>query len=293
MERQQYLEFGKYRLVPDRGFFRNDKLIPFPPKVGAILELLVRAEGRIVSKEDIIAAVWGPSAASEDSLFGAISTLRRALPKEDGQEIVQSVHGRGYRIGVTVRRVKPAESGAEAPQKAEGVADSAGLRVLGDLADLRSLTSSDEFHREIAHEITRCRNHGQTSSLLMIHLDGFMEMQRHAGGKAADRALKLFEDCARRALRKMDIVARLDIADFSAILSGADAEATFAVAERLRHAVQDASSGDDTPLTLSIGLTVFGGDDTSPEQPQNRAGKALGQAVAAGANCVRSWLPGD
>src|SRR5271166_3047179 len=85
------------------GLFRRDDHGPFAPvTVGSraldLLAVLIERRGDVVSKEEIMAAVWPRLAVEEANLFAQISALRAILDKEQsGQSCIQTVIGRGYR----------------------------------------------------------------------------------------------------------------------------------------------------------------------------------------------------
>jgi adenylate cyclase len=90
------------------GLFRADENgLPVPVAIGAraldLLILLVRRHGDLVSKDEIMTAVW-PSMIVEDSnLPTQISALRRVLDQERSNgSCIQTVAGRGYRFVAAV-----------------------------------------------------------------------------------------------------------------------------------------------------------------------------------------------
>jgi TolB-like protein len=87
------------------------------PQVFALLRLLVENRERLVSKDEIIEAVWGGRIVSESALSSRIKFARQAL-RDDGaaQRWIRTIHGRGFRfVGeATVEGAPPsaASSGA-------------------------------------------------------------------------------------------------------------------------------------------------------------------------------------
>ena len=94
-------------------FRRDDQGVFVPVAIGSrardILASLIERRGDIVSKEEIIAAVWPKTVVEENNLFVQISALRRILGAvQSGQSCIQTVIGRGYRFVAPVTRVEPA-----------------------------------------------------------------------------------------------------------------------------------------------------------------------------------------
>jgi DNA-binding winged helix-turn-helix (wHTH) protein len=97
--------FGPFELRPCGTLVTQGRVVPLTPKEESVLRLLVRAEGRRVSKGEIIAAVWSGVAGSDSSLTRAIHTLRRRLGEgEGGACYIRTSYGRGYQLAVPVRR---------------------------------------------------------------------------------------------------------------------------------------------------------------------------------------------
>lgn len=57
----------------------------------------MRHSGELVSKEDLLKAVWGDRVVTDDSITRCISEIRSALG-EPGQTLLQTVPRRGYRL---------------------------------------------------------------------------------------------------------------------------------------------------------------------------------------------------
>ncbi|WP_162240913.1 winged helix-turn-helix domain-containing protein [Bradyrhizobium tropiciagri] len=67
------------------------------PKSFAVLRHLASNAGRLISKQDLHAAVWGNVAVSDDSLVQCIRELRLKL-RDDDHRIIKTVTRRGYRL---------------------------------------------------------------------------------------------------------------------------------------------------------------------------------------------------
>lgn len=96
--------FGPYRLAGRYGpLWRGNDTVPLTAKTVAVLWELVRRAGQVVTKEELLAAVWGDTVVSEEVLTTGIRTLRRELGDEVKQpRYIQTVHRIGYRFLPTV-----------------------------------------------------------------------------------------------------------------------------------------------------------------------------------------------
>lgn len=95
--------FAGYAFDTDRGLEGPDGRIPLRRTDSTLLCLLLEANGRTVGKDEIVATAWKGRAVTDDSISQAVLRLRRVLPCGQGRQIVQRVHGRGLRIGVSVQ----------------------------------------------------------------------------------------------------------------------------------------------------------------------------------------------
>ena len=78
---------------------RGEEKIRVEKRVMAVLMRLAAAEGAVVSKDDLIDAVWGGAAVSDHSVANAVSDLRRALGDDRRDpRYIETVPKRGYRL---------------------------------------------------------------------------------------------------------------------------------------------------------------------------------------------------
>lgn len=78
-ERQQWV-FAPFRLDPANArLWRGTEAVALLPKAFAVLNHLVRYAGRLVTKEDLLDAVWQRRFVSESVLKGCINELRKVL----------------------------------------------------------------------------------------------------------------------------------------------------------------------------------------------------------------------
>lgn len=99
-------EFGAFRLQPCGTLRGPQGVVALTPKEEGVLRALVAAEGRRLSKEEIIDAVWGGADVLAGSLTRAVHTLRRRLGERPGRPVyIGTAYGRGYQLAVPVRRL--------------------------------------------------------------------------------------------------------------------------------------------------------------------------------------------
>jgi adenylate cyclase len=127
--------FDEFRFIaPTRELLRigSDGLstpIPLGSRAAEILYLLLQRHGEVVSRNEIVDAVWPHVAIEENNLTVQISALRRALDDgRDGASCIQTVPGRGYRFTPRVVEEDAPEpsrsvAGAPTPDGANSLAD--------------------------------------------------------------------------------------------------------------------------------------------------------------------------
>jgi pimeloyl-ACP methyl ester carboxylesterase/DNA-binding winged helix-turn-helix (wHTH) protein len=73
--------------------------VPLEPKVLDLLVCLIELRDRVVSKDELIEAVWNGRIITDAAISSAVSAARRALG-DDGhrQRYVKTLHGRGFRF---------------------------------------------------------------------------------------------------------------------------------------------------------------------------------------------------
>ncbi len=103
--RPSVVEFGPFRLDTRQGFLtRSGEVIPLEPKVVDTLVVLVEAEGRLVTKQDLMERVWPGTFVEEGSLSRNVSALRRTLgDTAEEPQYIETVPKRGYRFRAPVR----------------------------------------------------------------------------------------------------------------------------------------------------------------------------------------------
>jgi len=111
--------FGEFVLDVDRGaLLRNGAEVHLRPKCFEVLTYFVRHQGVLVSKEELLSAVWTDVVVTDDSLAQCLIKIRKALD-DRSKKMIRTVRGRGYLFDVPVTIHDPEENpGAKSPAKA-------------------------------------------------------------------------------------------------------------------------------------------------------------------------------
>jgi TolB-like protein/DNA-binding winged helix-turn-helix (wHTH) protein/cytochrome c-type biogenesis protein CcmH/NrfG len=132
--RAMLLSFDCYVLDLSRGcLLLNGGEVPLRPKTFAVLSFLVENAGRLVTKDEIFAAVWPNLAVTDDTLVQSIGELRRELG-EDGTRLIKTIPRRGYRFDVRVTRLAAGDDLVPDATTPESAASHARMQTPSDVS---------------------------------------------------------------------------------------------------------------------------------------------------------------
>jgi TolB-like protein/DNA-binding winged helix-turn-helix (wHTH) protein len=96
-------EFDEFRLdAQNRVLRRGGTAVPLTRKAFDVLLLLIQNAGRIVTKDELMGAVWPDSFVEESNLTQTIFMVRKALDETADRRYILTVQGQGYRFLVPV-----------------------------------------------------------------------------------------------------------------------------------------------------------------------------------------------
>lgn len=126
------LRFGAFELDVQAGRLRRDgQPVDLAPRPFALLVYLSRHAGRLVSKDELLDAVWGHRHVSDSALKVAVNALRAALGEDPkAPQWLETVARRGYRFSI------PAGPASAPSPPAPAMPDSASTRPTGNLPAL-------------------------------------------------------------------------------------------------------------------------------------------------------------
>jgi diguanylate cyclase (GGDEF)-like protein len=141
----------------------------------------------------------------------------------------------------------------------------------------------------------------ELGALMILDLDHFKTLNDTQGHDVGDRLLVEVAQRLTSGMRQQDSVCRLGGDEFVVMLEGLGQDAPHAanqaetIAEKIRSVLNQPYSlngnGGNFYSTTSIGLTLFRGQDASPDMLLKQADVALYQAKDAGRNLVRFFNP--
>jgi diguanylate cyclase (GGDEF)-like protein/PAS domain S-box-containing protein len=136
------------------------------------------------------------------------------------------------------------------------------LEHLVDHDFLTALFNARYFERALAQETRSVARYGGGGAVLLLDLDHFKAVNDRFGHKVGDDLLKWVAATLQSRIRETDVLARLGGDEFGLILPKVDAGQAEVVASGLVRALHRKTTmlaGRRIPVTVSIGIGLFGG----------------------------------
>jgi diguanylate cyclase (GGDEF)-like protein len=173
------------------------------------------------------------------------------------------------------------------------LANQAGNRVgmLRVMAETQLQASTDGLtglvnRRSLENRVRHLRSEGTAYALVMADLDHFKALNDAYGHETGDRALRIFSEVLRGALRADDLACRYGGEEFAIVLPGVDVHQAVEAVQRIREALDDETGRGDTPtFTASFGIACSE-DAEGFDDLVHRADAALFAAKDAGRNRI-------
>ena len=140
-------EFGDYVLMPsERLLFCAGKPVPMKSKVFETLLTLIRQQGKLMTKDELMTQIWGNNFVEEANLTQNIFTLRKIFgEKPRDHHFIVTVPGRGYRFVAQVKTIT--EQKSEAPPNGANISLNGHVTSLAVLP-LKSLMPQDSEEKK-------------------------------------------------------------------------------------------------------------------------------------------------
>ena len=120
MTPDRILTFGDFRLDPVSGhLYRRREPVALAPKAFALLQCLAGQAGRLVSKQELLTAVWPGVFVGDAVLKSTIREVRKALGDDSNEpRFIETAHRRGYRFVAPVDPRRQAAGGRHGRRRA-------------------------------------------------------------------------------------------------------------------------------------------------------------------------------
>ena len=109
--------FGSFVLdAQKRTLSCNESLVPLTAKAFDVLVFLAQNSNRVITKDELLKAVWGDTFVEEGNLTQYISHLRRALADQcEDNRLIVTIARKGYQFTADVARIEIAD-GRQQPE---------------------------------------------------------------------------------------------------------------------------------------------------------------------------------
>jgi diguanylate cyclase (GGDEF)-like protein len=166
------------------------------------------------------------------------------------------------------------------------------------LASLDPLTGAltrqafiESFVRDAARALHRPRSR---FALLLLDVDHFHRVNEAWGQRAGDRSLASVVAVARQAIREEDLIGRLEGDVFAILMRTSSSDTAAARAEHLQreiHRQACARAGLKNPVTVSVGVAMYGAHGRRWEEVLRAAEAAVSRAKSEGGDRVVAAAP--
>lgn len=183
--------FADYALDLRRGCVRrDDREIELRPKCYELLRYMIGNAGRLVSKGELMQAVWPNVMVTDKSLSRCVSDLRLAL-QDRAQEIIKTVRGRGFLFTGPPLPSTPEPAAPEAPseerRKAAAFAELA-LPLIDQIVSTTALRGAayEGFYRSTRPYSAMPGEYIHDQILVRMSPDGVLRLKMATGGVLVD-----------------------------------------------------------------------------------------------------------
>lgn len=154
---------------------------------------------------------------------------------------------------------------------------------------LTGLLNRGTWENLVDAEFERFRRYGQATSLVMLDIDFFKEVNDNHGHLAGDEVIKYAAETTRSNLRQSDSIGRYGGEEFGIILPETDAEGARVICERIRHSIEQSvvqTSVAPIRYTVSMGVAQLTNRPKNHMKWMQQADEALYTAKKSGRNSV-------
>ena len=125
---------------------------------------------------------------------------------------------------------------------------------------LTGVSNARHLHEQLSQEVDLSKRYRTALSCLLLDIDDFKRINDRFGHPYGDSVLIEVARMIRKCVRQVDISGRLGGEEFIVVMRHTTAAAAYAVAERVRNAVQRFAffhEGKNLTVTVSIGVAAF------------------------------------
>src|SRR2546430_12127917 len=146
-------QFGPYVLdAQRRALYCEKSLVPLTPKAFEVLLFLAKTPNRLITKEEVLRAVWGATFVEEANLTQYISHLRKALAdNSENSRLIVTISRKGYQFTADV----VLSEGADTPKHDEAQVLTSGVSTPGIAVEAKAGNQSSQTSTPAMTELPR------------------------------------------------------------------------------------------------------------------------------------------
>ncbi|HYP55678.1 MAG TPA: EAL domain-containing protein [Solirubrobacterales bacterium] len=170
------------------------------------------------------------------------------------------------------------------------------LRYLAEHDSLTGLLDRRRFRAELDQHVSFTARYGGQGAVMIIDIDGLKGVNDAYGHHAGDSLIRQVAATMRERVRATDIVARLSGDEFAILMQQTSTEGALQLGEDLRAQVAETArpAPEAEPVTISVGITMFGGKgDVGAEAVLVAADQAMYRAKEEGRNQIALFRDPD
>ncbi|QUM77973.1 GGDEF domain-containing protein [Moritella sp. 24] len=157
---------------------------------------------------------------------------------------------------------------------------------LDSLTQVYNRTALDERFKL---EFKRWQRYQTNTTIAIIDIDHFKNINDTFGHIAGDKALKIVARALQKSIKGKDFIARFGGEEFVLLLAELEPDKIQVILDKLRNTIKSIPfrfKGKQISITISIGATRFTAEDKDAVDPFERADKALYEAKSSGRDKV-------
>lgn len=164
------------------------------------------------------------------------------------------------------------------------------LRLMATTDKLTNVLTRKYFEKVFDEIIDFSKSTNRQFSVLMLDIDRFKRVNDIYGHRKGDEVLSIIGNTIKSTIRSTDVVGRYGGEEFLVILKDTSEEDAYKVAEKIRKKIEKLDiKGLDSPVTVSIGISMFPHHSSFRDDLVEKADQALYYAKELGRNKVFIW----
>jgi diguanylate cyclase (GGDEF)-like protein len=195
----------------------------------------------------------------------------------------------GPAIDVVLKKLEPDDRQVVLAALERAERTEAELRYLAEHDSLTGLLDRRRFRAELDQHVNFTARYGGQGAVMIIDIDGLKTVNDTYGHHAGDSLIRQVAGTMRERVRATDIVARLSGDEFAILMPQTDTAGALQLGEDLRAQVAETARPvpEADPVTISVGITMFGGvGDVAAEAVLVAADQAMYRAKEEGRNQI-------